>query len=462
MPRQRQPSPDIAALKRAVDAALRAARTPPHPGAESWPYTFPQEHLTPEESRLVWDVVRYVRRRHRPLYRQFLHERTIYDHVVDYLARARRPNLSSVITDLKRRVSRERSWLVDIPLLNLLPPREAVPLTADAMLVRTDQTRRAGRRFGPYLKDIWAVHHHLGDELTPRNRWLQATQTREVDIDTRMGTSLLLVEEAIEEVAVNVAETRARLAVALWCLLSPPRSRYDPRQPWPTVGGWTPAASVEFGLQRKVYEPGKFVGRSRTRGNRITMHADYRLTSSATYLRAPFEAIEAERNGSLCARAVLSAARSLYLAQQIPNDLERTERILHVWGAREALSDPGPRGEKADERWERLVVNLRLRQELLRRGYSAAEVDEAFGLIENLRDLATHRPDDVLVDLNYPARLRTHLYRGRVVDAENAPLAVVTTDWPIVLATVRLAAQRLAKGAIKNGWNDRWFHGRFA
>jgi hypothetical protein len=125
------------------------------------------------------------------------------------------------------------------------------------------------------------------------------------------------------------------------------------------------------------------------------------------------------------------------------------------------LSDPGKRGGTSDAHWARAVVNLRLRSELLKRSYSRDEVDEAFTLVESLRDLSTHRPDDVLVNLNYPAGVRTHLHGGRVVDADNAPLAVVSTDWPVVLAAVRLAAQRLTKAAIKNGWNDDLFHRRF-
>jgi hypothetical protein len=119
----------------------------------------------------------------------------------------------------------------------------------------------------------------------------------------------------------------------MWCLLSPPRSRFDPRRSWPSVGGWTPAAPVDFGIQRTHSEPRTFVGRAQRRGNRITMHADYRLTRSEDYLRAPFIAIEEARRGRLCALSLLSAARSLYLAQRIPNELERTERILYVWPA---------------------------------------------------------------------------------------------------------------------------------
>jgi hypothetical protein len=228
----------------------------------------------------VWDVVRYVRRDHRDLYRKFLRERTIYDQVIDYLVQTDRPTLVRVVRDLRRRARQERIWLVDVPLLNLIPPRETVAVARDAMLVRTDPTRRAHPRFGTHLRDAWAVQNHLGDELAPLRRWLPASELSDVDIDTRKSASLLLVEEGIEELAVNLAQTRARLAVALWCLLSPPRSSYDPRPLWPAVGGWTPAPHVGFGIQRKRYRPGKFGGASGVQGARIRTHAEYRLTRS--------------------------------------------------------------------------------------------------------------------------------------------------------------------------------------
>jgi hypothetical protein len=66
--------------------------------------------------------------------------------------------------------------------------------------------------------------------------------------------------------------------------------------------------------------------------------------------------------------------------------------------------------------------------------------------MKSLRDLTTHMPDDVLVNLSYPDRLRTHLHQGRVIDARSGALAGVAADWPVVLGAVRSAARRLAKG----------------
>lgn len=257
----------------------------------------------------MWDVVRRIRLTHNELYRRFLSEWTIFDFIVDHLAQTDEPTLARLVAELEKFAQDETTWLVEIPLLNLVPPRESVPLPEGAMLVRTDQVRHDEPRWGPYLKDPAAIRRHLGDELVPRNRWLRPIPTRDEPLDTRITAALLLVEEGTEELAVNLAATRARLAVAMWCLLSGPRSPRDPLQPWPTVGGWTPAAHTEFGLRRKLH------ARSRTRsvgerGTRITLHdLPYRVTrTSATWLRR--SSPSGKRGGGTSARSRFSARRA--------------------------------------------------------------------------------------------------------------------------------------------------------
>jgi hypothetical protein len=248
----------------------------------------------------------------------------------------------------------------------------------------------------------------------------------------------------------------------MWCLLSQPRSRVDPTPLWPSVGGFTPAAHTEFGIQRKLYEPHFGFSRAQRHGNHITQHAQYELTRSVAYLNAPLVALDKAERGNQCALALLSAARSLYLAARTPNEFDRTERILFVWRAKEALTHRGLRGQGTpEERWQRLVVNLRLRSELSNRGYDRDEIDEAFELVESWRDLTTHLADDVLINVNYPPKLKTYLHQGRVLSADEAALALVASDWPIILNAVRVAARRLTKGAIGCNWNERWFHRRF-
>ena len=93
----------------------------------------------------------------------------------------------------------------------------------------------------------------------------------------------------------------------------------------------------------------------------------------------------------------------------------------------------------------------------------SGETGEAqFALVESWRDLTTHFADDVLINLSYPPKLKSYLRKDRVVDADKAALALVASDWPIILNTVRVAARRLTKQAIARNWDERWFHSRFS
>jgi hypothetical protein len=452
-PRRVTTTPDLGRLKQAVDEAVLASRRPPTPDAESWPFTFPHQHLAPEAWRQVYGVVRFIREQHGTLFQRFLREGHIAFHIVDYLAREKEPTLRDLVRALRAVADRESKWIISVPICNLTLPRETVPLSKYAMLVRTDAARGSGRRFGSHLVDPWAVERHLGDRLTPWARREKASRDGwpVIDIDTRMTAALTLVEEGVEELAVDVAQARTRLAVAMWCALKPPRVPGDPHPLWPSVGGWTPAAFLEYKTLHKAYEP-TMPRRASRRGNSIVEHAAYQLTRSDTQLRAPFTAMDAALAGSRCALSLLSAARSLFLAQQVPNNLERSEQVLQVWCAREALTDPGRRRGDRAERWRHLTRNLRLERELVSRGYDRDEVQAAFKLSESVRNLAAHRADDVLLNLNYPGGLRAQ--RG-------ASLSAVASDWPILLVALRIAVRRLSKRAARVGWSDQWFEAHF-
>lgn len=241
------------------------------------------------------------------------------------------------------------------------------------------------------------------------------------------------------------------------------RRKREPPSPAVAVARWAPAPSSNSERNGSCTSPNRQFGEriATRRGAHVTTHASYRLTQSEAFLRAPFDAIEEARKGNQCALALLSAARSLYLAECMPNELERTEGVLHVWRAREALCDRGRRGQgSTDQHWDRLVITLRLKGELLRLGYVREEVDETFELVEKLRHLSTHRAEDVLVNLNYPEHLKTQLKQEKL-GADTLGLALVTADWPVLLMMVHLAARRLTKGAIRNSWNEKWFHPQF-
>jgi hypothetical protein len=147
--KQRGTRPDLAPLKRAVDAAVAATHTPPTPGATSWPSTFPQQHLAPDDALRIWDVVRYVRRDHRRLYRQFLSQWTVYDFVVDYLRETDNPTLADLVSELDGRAGQETTWLVDIRFSTSSPHERPCPSANErcsfvptGLVVRADGSAR--------------------------------------------------------------------------------------------------------------------------------------------------------------------------------------------------------------------------------------------------------------------------------------------------------------------------------
>jgi len=160
-------TPDPKRLKAAVDAAVLATRTPPEPGATSWPFTIPQQHFSPADWKLLWDVVRYVRRRHNALFRKFLYSQTIADLVVDHLAELRTsPTLDAIVRHLRTESKKTSAWLVEVPVHHLQLPREIVPIAKRGLLVASDQ-RRDLLRTGPHLKDTFGVRRYMGDDMKP-------------------------------------------------------------------------------------------------------------------------------------------------------------------------------------------------------------------------------------------------------------------------------------------------------
>jgi hypothetical protein len=395
--------------------------------------------MTEEAWQILWGLVDYLREHERPLYSMYLYERTIANHIVDRFASDElEDDLAAVVADLRHAATTEADWLIAVPLVNAVAPAETVELDERSMLVQTDN-ERDWTRFGSHLSDVWAIERHLKDELTVRQRWLSAHGPREVDIDTRVASVLLLQEAGTEELAASTALTKARLAVAVWTLLDPPTWTPEGRPVWPTVGNWAPSPYLEFGLQQKPYEPWEpSSGQLRQRrlgvrrGQWLYEHGMYEITDDPEVLGAPSNAIRRALTANHCATALLTAARSLYLAGRVPTELERTERVLNAWIAKEALCDPGgPNRGRGRDRWEWLVETLDLRAQLASRGYRTSDIDTAFDFAEDLRDLASHRAEATLVNLGFPPGLATRTLDQRVLTQNELALANVTADWPV-------------------------------
>lgn len=454
---------DLQALLPIVRVAERKVYEPPVPGMESWPHTFPHDHLSVNDWSIVWRVVREIRSASQDVFVQFLYERSIADFVVEYLAEAEGPvRGGSLLAELKARAEEQDVWLVNVPLVNVQAWHLHIPLGERCVLSRTNGEPPAETQRLVSERDPFAVERHLGDSIRPRGQWLRAGVISPVPIDTRATASLSIVASGTEELAFTVARSEARLMLALWCLLKPPKRTENSRPLWPTVGGWAPQPTLELGTQRKLFNPKNDRQGASQKGASITQYGPYVLTRSDRNLRSPAEAMRLARTGNQCALSLLSAARALYNAQRFPSDLERSEKVAEVWRAREALCDPGPRGQgSAKQRWHALEKRLKIRSYLRGLGYDQSEIDAALDLNYAVRVLSAHRSDDVLVNLNYPPTLSSRSNDQKVRSGHDLALAAVASDGPIVLAAVRRATRALARVAISSGWDEVKFHSYF-
>lgn len=444
--------------------ARRKVFEPPEPGMESWPVTFPQDHLSLEAWQIVWSLVSEIRGGDQEVYGQFLYERTIAEVVVDFLGTAEGDiSVSRLLAELRSRAEDQESWLINVPLVNFQLPKPHVVIGDRCILSRTHVEFPSDPPQYVNEVDPFAVKRHLGDAIRPRPQWLRASMLSRVPIDTRATASLAIVANGTEELAATVARTEARLMLSFWCLLKPPQRSKRSRPMWPTVGGWGPQPNIELGTQRKPFDPEGSRRRSSQRGASITQFGPYVMTRSQSQLKAPAIALSLARAGNQCALSLLSASRALYNAERFPSDLERSEKIVEVWRARDALCDPGRRGQgSVDQRWKSLIRRLKIEAFLRESGYAQTEIEAALDLTYAVRNLSVHRADDVLVNLSYPPAMITRLNDQKDRSGHDLALAAIAADAPIVLMAVRRATRAMARSAIANNWDERKFHAYFS
>lgn len=457
MSRQRRlkDPPALAQLNAAVARADTEMRMPPPTGEVKQVLPLPA-YLDSEGERAKWDVVSELRERNRALYNRFGNEHFLAETIVEQIhSREGLGAWDDLCAELERFVDESSEWLVSVPLSNATV-NGYTEISERIGLAELIQDKDWDRHADPPV-DAMTISGHLRDHIGLSARWHRA-DSYSGPLDGRRTAALLIVEQGAEPVAVSVAQTRGRYALALWCLLVPP----ERAQLWPTLGDWEPRPYIDRGTARKLFEPGTWAGvRSPVRGKGIYHYTEYELPRKPEIVLAPFEAMERAAENRLAARAALSAAWSLYLAERQPRDLERTDRVVHVSAAIDALCDLG-RGptREGDARWAALSERFGVWSEI-RASYSEKEIEEAKSLVRDLRNVSIHGSDDTLVNLGYPPELVRLLPGRRKRSGEELSLAQTAAIYPVIATAVKLAARRVAQQGIETGWDDAVFRENF-
>lgn len=469
-------TPSLAPLHAAITRAAAEQKRPPATGEER-PWLPVQAYVDERGMRDVWRAVGDLASLEPQLFNRFLGERTLADLIVETLAEVDNvPSWRELCEALERIANDQDRWLVSVPIANLMPPASYVELGPRAGLGLATQERDWSPVGGNPPLDPFAPHRHLGDRLSLGARWRRETfDGEETRVDTRRTCAIFIVEEGTREMALSVARTRARYALATWCLLKPP----EEHELWPSFAEWLPQPYLHDAIDHKLFEQGEWMQKQRVHGRTITEYGLYELPADEVVLRAPFDAMEfaPERR---CARALLSAAWSLYLAEREPNDLERTDRLLHIHAAIDALSDPSgaerrPRPtllrrlfgrverEKPtqENRWGRLTERYGIWRQM-RNVYRQDELIAAQRLTLDLRNIGAHGADASLANLGYPAAAIRELRGGRVRTGEELALARAAASLPMITTAAHDAAVRLLRGALEHGWDDAWYEAQFA
>jgi hypothetical protein len=449
---------DLPALTRLIQAVERAAseqRRPPTSGEVERVLPL-AGYFSSDERQAQWRVVSEVRARERDLYNRFGSDSFLADTIVQVLADSE-GNLdwAGLVKALNDLLDSNSEWLIAVPLANA-KVEGYHRMTERIGLAETLHERDWGRDTESPV-DRGEIFEHLRDHIDLGARW-HPPDAHAGPLDTRRTAALVIVERGSAPLALSVARTRARYALAMWCLLSRP----DRRQLWPALADWEPRPHIERPLKYRLYEPEQWAGaRSRVKGGGINHRPEYEIPSRPEFLRAPFEAIARAEENRLSARAALSAAWSLYIAESTPVDLERTDRLLHISAAIEALCDLGQGPTtKGPERWEIVTARHGIWDEM-KDAYLPSEIRQAKTLVRDLRNIAAHGSDDVLLNLGYPAGQRRRL-RGKTRAGHELALAQAAAAYPILAMAAQLVARRIALEGIESGWSDDRFRENFA
>jgi hypothetical protein len=443
-------------LNEAIDRAVQERVRPPTPEEGVRAIGPIETYLDDAAVQVLWRTIADLGEFAPDVYNRYVGEHFLRSVIVEIVAETDGPvDWEGLISQLEHRADTAGRWLLGVPLANILPPQAYCALGDGVGLGLAVQAPDWSASDDAPV-DPFAMYRHLKDRLTAGVRWRREDQPGG-PLDTRRTAVLFQVQEGTQTAALAVAEARAQYALGMWCLLRPP----EYYELWPALATWEPRPHMQHDIEHKLYEPDKWVGGETPRGRNITHREEYRLPSDERLLKAPFRALELVHE-RLSARAVLSAASSLHLAEREPRELQRTDELLMLSAAIEAICDIGEGTSAGGERrWARVTERYGIWREL-RGPYSQNEIEQAKQLSRDLRNIAAHGADDVLVNLGYPPHLPRRLPGGREVRGSDLALARAVTALPVVRHAVRAAIARLAHESIDNDWDDAWFRKQFA
>jgi hypothetical protein len=443
-------------VKEAVERAVAEERRPVTPEEGSRTAFPPAFYVDADEKGRwsLWRVVGQLRRDRPDAYNLYVGERILRDLIVDLVAeihveRAEPLDFERLANELVRIANERSHWLLAIPLANVLPPQAYVPLD-DAAAVGLTVQERDWQRWGSEPFDAFTIFNHLKDRLTAGVRW-RPEGTRLGPLDTRRTAVLYLVEDGTQTMALSVGRTRARLILALWCLLSQPTHE----ELWPALAEWEPRPYLNNVIDHKLYEPGQWMPKQRVHGRSITEYREYTLPDDIDLLTAAVRITRAAPS-HLSARAIASAAWALNIAERDPNDLERTDELLHLAVAVEALCDTGEAEGGGAKRWARLTERYGVWREL-RRFYEQKELEELKDLTQDLRNITAHGSDDVLVNLGYPEASIRPMMGDRELTGQQLAVARAAAAKPVLRHAVREVTARLAREVVDRDFDDDWY-----
>ncbi len=445
--------PALRRLKKAV-ARAKAERDAPLAKDETRHRLPLEAYFDKRATTAKWRVVSEIRVKEKDLYNRFGNDPFLVGRIVDLLD-AEDLNWGGLIDGLKKFLDESSEWIVAIPLANALTKGYA-EITDCVGLAEVLQDPDWGRDSEPPVSSR-EIFEHLNDYLDLGARW-HPEGTHVGPLDGRRTAALIFVEKVAEPLALSLARTKARYALAMWCLLAPPEWRHL----WPALADWEPRPYIERAIKRKRYDKEKWVsGRGQPKGGDIIEYQEYELPRNPDLLQVPFRALERARENNLGARAALSAAWSLYLAERAPGDLERTDRLMLVFAAIDALCDVGNGpGEDGDNRWGRFAERHGIWREM-KDAYSQKDIKDAKALVRDLRNIATHGSDDVLLNLSYPPEQVRKFRGGRERTGVELSLAEAATSFPVIATAAHLAARRVASQGVESDWDDEVFLANF-